>query len=341
MRSGRAVWLLRAGLIVCCAALPWLAGVWCAAAVLLALPILRALLDAMGEHAVSRICVLCGGVSAARLLPAWLWPAVAFWIAGLLALSLLRLSSGRRALLGCAALTALTCVAVLVCAWASFREPPIPLLAQFLTDLIDRQPNSAELLLGAYQSGLARLEGSLAMTPAVRLFQMIFLPVEVRRQLLNSLRTTIETLLSVYLPQWLTAWGLFTSLFSALAAEGYLLSRGRHSDFPPLAGWYLPRRLAGVTALLTLGNLLTLLSVPPVFRYFGAMCGTLGYWLWALQGASLLIFLLQMRGAKTIICVLAVALGVTVFPLALLLLGCWDQFRDPRGLRGFGGNDTI
>lgn len=332
--GGALLWPLRIGLIACCAMMPWFAGPWYAAAVLLALPIFRVLLDAMHEHAVARLCVLGGCLCAALLLPRWLWPVIAVWGVGLLVMSVLHVRPGARTILSGALLAVVTSMLGLALALTQSGGQLIPWLAQALVDLIDRSPSSATLLLNAYQSGLARLEGTMALVPALRLFNTIIIPADVRLQLLYSLRTSIESLLRAYLPRGVVIWVLLTALIPALVAEGCLRSRGRQSDLPPFDQWYLPRELSnGVFVMLLLG-LLPYLTDTAVLVYLGTMCYTLGSWACMLQGASLMICRMTERGAKPVTCALLAAVLMALLPLALFFLGCYDQFRDPRHLRG-------
>lgn len=102
----------------------------------------------------------------------------------------------------------------------------------------------------------------------------------------------------------------------------------------------MPRGMAMAASLMLLGRLLPFLTATAA-AYFGALCGALGYWAWVLQGASTLLYLMKKRGAQPAVRALVVALGILVFPPALLLLGCWDQFWDPRRPGSADDDDTI
>ena len=334
VRGGALIWPLRIGLIACCVVVPWLAGPWYAAVMLLALPILRALLDATHEHAVARVAVLGGCLCAAWLLPAWSWPVTALWGLGLLAMSFLRVRPGSHTLLAGLILSAGTAMLALAAAAVPSDGQIIPWLARLAVNGIDRHPNSAGLLLSLYQSGLARLKGDLALLPALRLFNTVIIPADVRVEMLRSLQYSFERLLESYLPRALTGWMLATALLSALAAEAGVRSLGRRSNLPPPGEWHVPPSWnAGVIALL-LTSFLPYLTAAPVLLYLSGMASTLGYWAIALQGASLAVCLLLERGFRPAACGIIVALGVTGLPLALFFLGVYDQFRDPRHLRG-------
>ena len=334
VRGGAGNWPLRLVLVALCAVVPWFAGSWYALVVLLALPVLRALLDAMHERPTVWICIAGACVSAALLLPGWLWPAAALWGAGLIAMSVLRVPAGSKTILAGAVLAAGTGILTLTLATVRFDGQLIPSMAQGIVDLVDQHPNSAAMLLSAYRSGLARLEGEHALVPALQFLGIIIIPADVRLQLLYSLRTSLETMLRNGLPTWLVGWMLLTALLPVLALEGSLRSRGRHSDLPPLERWYLSDRMAAAAGVMLLISLLTYLSASAPIRYLGAMCGTLGYWAWATQGASSLLSVLTARRMRPLFRGLAIALIVALVPLALVLLGCYDQFRDPRHLRG-------
>ena len=334
MRGGALIWPLRIGLVACCAVAPWFMEPWCVVVLLLALPVLRALLDAMRERLTARACVLGGCLCAGLTLPRWVLPVIILWGTGLLAMSLLRVPCGSRTirasvLHGLA--TGVTLLALLVWRMDGLL---VPGLAQALVDWVDRSPNSVKLLLSAYQIGLSRLEGQLALVPALRIFQAVIIPPAVRQELLYSLRTSLESLLQLYLPRWMMGWLLLTALLPALAAEGYLHSRRRRSDLPPPTQWHIPEGWAVAVLLMLLMSFLPYLTNSPVLICMGEMCSTLGYWAYAIQGAALLTAVLAKRRASPLLIGAIVALGVTVLPLVLFFLGGYDQLSDPRQLRG-------
>lgn len=334
MRGGVFNWPLRLGLIACCAVVPWCVTPWYTVALLMALPVLRAMLDAVHERPITWVCVASAYAAGGFLLPEWLWPAVALWGVGLMAMSIARVRAGSRTILAGLALAVATLVLALALALRRSGGPLVPWLAQAIVDGIDQHPKSASILLNAYQMGLARLEGRQAILPALQLGNAIIIPADTRLQMLYSLRTSIEALLTAYLPQGIVSWMLLTALLPALAAEGVLRLRGRHSDLPPLTRWYLSRELAnGVLVMLLLGFLPYLTDAPALVS-LGGMCYALGYWGCALQGASLAIFMMNGRGVKPLLCGLFIALIATALPLTLFFLGGFDQFRDPRHLRG-------
>lgn len=334
VRGGATMWPLRLGLTAGCVALPWVAGPWYTAVMLLLLPILRALLDGFQERPTTWVCVAGGCVAGGFLLPEWLWPAVVLWCAGLLAMSILRVRPGKATIVSGAALAAAEAVMLLALLYGRCEGRIIPGLAQMAVDWVEGRSNSAEMLLMAYQTGLARLEGDLTLAPALRLFGTVVMPSEMRLQLLYSLRGTLEILLRSALPEWLVGWMLLTALVPALALEGCLRGRGRRSDLPPLGQWYLPGRYAVGAALMLMMGLLPLLTRSPVWACLGSLCGTLGYWALATQGASVLVSILTERGVSPVTCGAIILLGMTALPLILFLLGGYDQLCDPRLLRG-------
>lgn len=334
MRGGVFNWPLRLGLIALCAVVPWCLTPWYAPALLLALPVLRAVLDAVHEHWLSRLCVLSGCLCAALLLPAWLRPAVALWGGALIAMSLAHVRAGFRTIRASLALAVAALIVTLFLMVPRADGQLIPWLAETVVDRIDRHPNSAAILLNAYQLGLSRLEGKMALLPALRLGNFIILSGETRLQMLYSLRTSLELLLKGLLPQAVVCWTMLTALLPALAADGVLRLRGRRSDLPPLSRWYLPRELANGVVVMMLLGFLSYLTDAPVLTLLGGMCYALGYWLCVTQGVSLTIFLMNGRGVKPPLCALLIVLVILALPLALFFLGSFDQFRDPRHLRG-------
>ena len=340
MRGSARKWPLRLGLTACCVLLPWLAGPWYAAVMLMALPVLRALLDGFQERPTAVICVAGGCVAGGFLLPEWLWPAVALWCTGLLAMSAVGVRPGKATIFSGAALAAAETVMLAALLYGHYAGQVIPGLAEVAVDWVDGHASGTEMLLMAYQTGLARLEGELALAPVLRLFGTVVMPPEMRVQLLYSLRGTLEVLLQSALPEWLVGWMLLAALLPALALEGCLYARGRRSDLPPASQWYLPGRLAVGAALMLMLGLLPLLSQSAVMSCLGGLCGTLGYWALAAQGASVLVSILSRRGVSPVACGALVVLGVVALPLVLFLLGGFDQLCDPRHLRG-SRNETV
>ena len=334
MRGGVFNWPLRIGLIACCAAVPWVLSPWYTVALLMALPILRAMLDTLHEHVLSRICVASAGIVGGLLLPEWLWPVVALWSACLIAMSFIHLRVGSRTILASLALALAALFMALGLTLPRSGGSFVPWAAQAIVDAIDRHPSSSALLLNAYQLGLARLEGQQALLPALRFGSFLIIPPDTRLQMLYSLRTSLEMLLTGLLPQAIICWLLAMTLLPALASEAILRLRGRSSDLPPLSRWHLPPEMAtGAVVMMVLG-FLPYLTNQPTLVGLGEMCYALGYWLFALQGAALMIARLLSRGMKPLLCGLLVLLVMAMLPLVLFFLGGFDQFRDPRHLRG-------
>lgn len=334
MRDDPLVGTLRVGVIACCVVLPWLTGPWCAAAVLLALPVIQAMLGAMRERFVARVCVLGAWVAGMCLLPAGFRPVVALWCAGQMVVGLTGWE-GRRLMIANAALAVLTEALALLLADLSWKDPIIPTLAQMAVDWVDYSPQSAAWLLNAYQAGLARLPSDLAMVPAVRVFQAIIIPPETRLQLLYSLRASLESILYASLPSWLMAGVLCSALIPSLISEACLRGRGRHSDLPALEDWRMTAKQSAVTAVLMLGGILPLLTEQPVLVMMGMMSGFLGFWGYAVRGAVYLYgSLLAWREHSALRWILPVLL-LLVFPLGLILYGIFRRI----GETNAGGDD--
>ena len=334
MRGGVFNWPLRLGLIALCAVVPWCVTPWYTLALLMTLPVLRAALDAIHEHWLSRACFLSGCLCAALLLPAWLRPTIILWGAALMAMSVTHVRAGTRTILVSLALAVSALIVTLAVTLPRAGGQIIPWLAEAVVDQIDRHPNGSAILLNAYQLGLARLEGKQALLPALTLGNAVIIAGDTRLQMLYSLRTSLEALLKSLLPQGMVCWALLMALLPALTAEGVLHLRGRRSDLPPLSRWYLPRQMTtGVVVMMVLG-FLPYLTDAPVPAQLGEMCYALGYWAIVLQGVSLTIFLMSGRGVKPPLCALIIVLVILALPLALFFLGGFDQVRDPRHLRG-------
>lgn len=346
--------LLLAALLPC-ACFGWPAAV---AELLLAWPVAAALQVSWGfEMALLPLMVAGAAMATCPAIPAWLM--MVWGVLGTCGV-LVRLRSQQA---NAAWWTGL-CLAALMAAAAALHQAsgaqlPAIYLAQRLIELIDQSPKGTEILLNAYQMGLASLEGKLAMLPALRLGSVVVMTPEVRMELLYGLRTSLEELLYAMLPKAGTMWALLTALACAVipgmrrrrqglpreekawlpwreavqtnkAAEA-VLQRTRFAPvYPPMEEWHMPRMMGLGAACLYLCGLMPYAQAPAMHDLL-VMLGNVGSLMFMVQGASLMLFLMRrmdmqrsMRGTWTLV-------AAVLLPQLMVLMGFADQVLPLRG----------
>lgn len=272
-------------------------------------------------------------------LPAWLLPPLMIWL-GAAAVQLTmpeRLRGIRRAVYW-ACVCAAMAIAALAMAGLRYDGRIIPGLAESVTARIRSAGvfEKPKLLTMLYSSGLARLDDkSAAMLKAgVSVGGMLGFSPQLQEELLLSFGTTMRVLLPSLLPKALIYHGLLTVTLTTLAGEYVLRAAGRPGDLPRFSAWYMPTGFGrGMMAMVTMG-LLPMLTDNAAAGMLGSLCNTLGYWAFAIQGAALMRSLMISAGRSRGMGIFMTVLGVLFAPMVLVLLGLFDQFRDPRALRG-------
>ena len=283
-----------------------------------------------------------GAAGMALLLPAELfWVPLAWAVLGGIGILVPETAHDRRAIRWGVLAAAAVCVVFVALALRYPGETAVG-LAQELVDRLAASPQRDSILLTAYQSGLARADASLlpdspllpsaipesyTATPNA-LYAMLgkSFSDEAARELLNSLRTSLETLFRYFAPQLSVTFIALTTVLCMVAPDEWLRRHGKNDNpLPQMEDWKLSPRTAAVAACgLPLG-IVAYLNGRSTMSYTLLMCFVASMWAFMLQGAGYLARLLKKRGTRrstryTIALVLAVLL-----PQVLACLGVIDQ----------------
>lgn len=206
-------------------------------------------------------------------------------------------------------------------------------LAMDFAGMIDRSRNANTVLLTAYQLGWARLDESMQGLPALNLFGMTVLLPQMRTELLNSLRATVEFALQEQLPVWMvTYWGVTGALVAWLPSAIVRL-RGGEGEFPPMRSWHMDDATGRGAALLVVFGLMRYMTGSLAVYQAANMASAAFNVIFGLQGLCLAVWWLRERPSMALMAVFAAAMLLPMLPTALMLLGLFDQFADPRVLR--------
>lgn len=215
-----------------------------------------------------------------------------------------------------------------------YGGPVCPGLAGDAVNAIAARRDSADWLVRAWRMGLVRLEGTSGTLPALQLFGVTVIPPEVRTEMLNSLRLSIEALLTDGLPRLMVVYAALTAWVTALLADALGRMDGRPGRFPPFERWYLSREAAISACILAAVSLLRWLTASLTMYQTAAMCATAFGLMYIGQGAALTVWWLKRRGWQPVTSgLLAAALAVGLSTV-MMILGAADQLFDPRGLHG-------
>ena len=206
-------------------------------------------------------------------------------------------------------------------------------LAQAACNYVDQSPDSTELLLRAYSAGYARLQGTEALMPAVRLMGNVVIPAETRTQMLFSLRVSLEEILPSLLCSVVVYHTALTVLMSTVLPDWLRRRRGEKGEFAPMEQWYMPRRLGLAVFALCLGWVIALMAQEGTGAYLGWMCAEVFRMAFILQGICWMQWMGRRMGIRsTARNVWSVVLSVLT-PLIPMIMGMIDQRRDARHLR--------
>lgn len=327
-------------------ALPWALFGKTAVAVeaLLAWPLAAVLQVSWGfAAALAPVAVAAMALVACPVIPAWL---AVLW-GGLGALGVCLRPRSIRVWIGCWAGLSLTAAgaAALALHLAYGQQQAAYGLAETVIRWIDQSPRGTELLLNAYQAGLASLEGKLAMLPALRWGAVTVMTQEVRQELLYSLRTNAEDLLTVWLPRGAVYGAGLTALACVLLPSEALRRRGvprqgaeRALLLPPMEKWRMPRLLGAAALCLCLCGLLPVPQTPAL-RDLQMMLSALGTLAFRAQGICLMLYLMRRAGMRKPLRGLWALLAAVFLPSLATLAGLADQFL-PLRERGDDSNET-
>ena len=334
-RGYRALWpcLARCAGLAVAVALPWAFFGDAALAVeaLLAWPLAALLLVRWGcTAAAAPLGVAAVAVAACPAIPAWL---AALWgVLGAVGVCLRPRNASARVCAWAALSLGATGAAALALHLAYGQQQPAYGLAQTIVRLIDQSPRAAELLLNAYQAGLASLEGKLALLPALRWGAVTVMTQEVRLELLYSLRTNVEDLLMVWLPRGAVYGAGLTTLLCALLPSEALRRQGvpREGDgrallLPPMEKWRMPRVMGMAAACLYLCGMLPVPETPAL-RDLWLMLSALGTLAFQVQGVCLMLYLMHRAGMRRPLRSVWALLAAVFLPALATLAGLADQF---------------
>lgn len=155
---------------------------------------------------------------------------------------------------------------------------------------------------------------------------------------------TEETTLSLILSQVSNV--ILSSVIAVGAAKHFArrsgLRKGIIADLPKngmpaLREWYIPRQWGAAIGLFAIG-----IVIEWIFKYEEHpslnIAGTVFFGIfqafYLIQGIALLNWLHHKRGSGRFVRVFVPVLVIAILPIAAVLLGVWDQWKDIRGLRG-------
>lgn len=326
------------------AVFPHVLGQWYTVVLLLALPLVTAAVCAMKERAAGLVGIGCLALwvlpvmPESLAIPSWLLVAAVLWLAlNAAALLLSDQLSGKRLLIYWGYASLMTVITALVTAMYRYDGLVTDGLAASICARIDALPvlQKPQVLVMLYQSGLARLDTETArlLAAGVKVAGVLGVSPEIQQQLLWSFRTTLEKSLPALLPELLVQWGLLMTLLSGLVKDSLLRWRTGKGQLPPFYEWHMPTPLGRMALVLMLLGAIQLFTGNAALAQMAIMCRTLGYWAFAVQGAALLCHGQREHGASNVRCGVLAAIALLLVPFVLMLIGLYDQFRDPRGLR--------
>lgn len=206
-------------------------------------------------------------------------------------------------------------------------------LAQAACDYVDQSPDSTELLLRAYSAGYARLQGTEALMPAVRLMGNVVIPAETRTQMLFSLRVSLEEILPSLLCSVMVYHTALTVLMSTVLPDWLRRRRGEKGEFAPMEQWYMPRRMGLAVFALCLGWVIALMAQEGTGAYLGWLCAGVFRVAFILQGICWMQWMGKRMGIRSAVRNIWSVILSVVMPLIPMIMGMIDQRRDARHLR--------
>lgn len=271
-------------------------------------------------------------------LPGWMIPPAVMWLAAaVVALTVPEWLRGIRRPAFWAASCAATALLALTMAYIRYDGRIIPGLTESLTARINAAGvfDKPRLLTLLYSSGLARLDekNTALLKAGVSLAGTLGVSPQIQEELLLSFGTTMRALLPSLLPRIMVNWCLLTVGLTTLTGEWVLRHGGGTEELPRFGAWYMPTGIGrGMMAMMATG-LLPMLVDSDAAAMLAGLCNTLGYWAFAVQGAALIQSLSSRPGEAQKRGTVMAVLGLLIAPLLLVLMGLFDQFRDPRALR--------
>jgi len=331
MADGIRQWGFRLAALAVMAASPLLGGTVFAVLLLLVMPLLVECSRVQGEQLSAACCAAGLALGCALTLPQQALYVALPWCAACALIPWTAVASPfRRGAVWSAVVTGALCAAL---ALLGYQGPVADGLAWDAVHWISAQENCEALLVQAYQLGLARLDSTVAQTPAINLFGMLIMPEAVRQELLYSLRYTLSVALESLLPQWAVYWIGLTGLLCSVVPDVLRRRSGKQGLLPPAGLWrFTPRAHRLLTAAL-LWSLAAGLMEHSVARLTGSMCMALFHLAYTVLGLCVLEGLTKRLGmARTRRRIIA-GIALVIAPFVPLMLGVTDRifdFRTPR-----------
>jgi hypothetical protein len=206
-------------------------------------------------------------------------------------------------------------------------------LAQAACDWVEQSPQCNTILLNAYSMGYARLEGTAALIPAMRVMGSVVIADETRMQMLYSLRVSLEEALPSLLCEVLVYHTAVTTLLCTTLPDWRRRKRGERGELPPMEKWFIPRGLGLAIFALSLGWLFGTMSTGGVDLYMGWLCWAVFKAAYLIQGLCLMQWMEKRMGIRSVMRnIWAVVLSILA-PIVPVIMGMVDQRRDARHLR--------
>ncbi len=212
--------------------------------------------------------------------------------------------------------------------------------ADYLVDQVAASPYGDLILIQLYQSRLLNVPEELVTGPKALLeafyasLTTSLLTASVRTELLNGLRTLLQSALYALLPSTVIKNAILAGVFGmafpilALRKKAVILM-----EMPPFSTWHLSRRAGMQMLVLGLGGMLPYVASSQGIMLAGNMMGAAFSTVFAIQGAALLDFVQKKNGTRRFWRRVWPCLIYLMVPTLLMIMGIADQFMNIRGVR--------
>ena len=209
-------------------------------------------------------------------------------------------------------------------------------IAHLATDSLDKMPLRDSFLYSLWRSGFLThgMGADAQIFESAQNANWAFKP-EVVSEFYKQIHARLEILLAGLFPGLLTNFSIFLGfLTTGLALKlANRYSTADDLDMPPFSLWFIPRQAGKAMMILALGYLVTLLSRQPIFQTTGQLMYNVFFSLYAIQGLAYSAYLLKRRGSKRVVRLVLLVLFYFILSPVAMLMGVYDQARDPRKLR--------